>query len=1141
MPDPADRGERPAAAIVALRNGSGLVVELWDDGTLFAIRHGDILVNQVLGSPAEGGLGNVHLRRRQRGGITSFPLLGPASGSVFRAPGPGDRATWEGTIDGLAYVCTLCLAADEPTLFWTIRITNTSKRRASVDVVLAQDLGIATQAAVRTSERYTSQYIDHSILKDGELGYLVCSRQNLEQAGAFPWLMHGCLDGAVGYLTDGFQFYGLDYKSTNQPAALRRRTLPNRRSQYELAMPTLQSRARSLPPGASGELTFFASFQANHPGLTGPDDADHARAARRAFPGLDHGAIEGTSRGHTPGRFARPTMFASQDLDQAELERHFGSSWRHVERRDDTLLSFFHGRQQHVVLRAKERILERPTGHIVRSGTDLLPSDETMSVTSWMAGVFGSHLTIGNTSFNKLLSVCRDPLNVLKSSGQRVFLRTQRGDELLGLPSAFEMGPTGARWIYRDDRHTVVVRVAASLDAPAWRLTVHVERGGPLKLVITHDIVLGTNEGDPPGDIVIDGPAGRGARMTPAREGSFAHHYPEATFWLVIPDLEELSTIEREGSHVVVTTRPTDHFSVVLTGSILSAERADQRADAYRHGRNPDADLDAAAEAFWTGLGKGAALGGASGRTATEISKLDDLTRWYRHDALIHATVPHGLEQYSGAAWAVRDVSQGPVELLVASRQHETLREVVRRIYEAQYRQTGDWPQWFMVDRYRDIQAVDSHADVIHWPLKALCDYAEATDDLAILEAPVAWTDRKTRSILPQTDTLFDHTERQIERIERDVVPGTALPMFGGGDWEDTLQPVDPAMARRLVSSWTVELAYQTLARYRVVCERAGRTAMAARLAKLCGRIQADFDRYLVPDGVVAGLAHFGPDGVEYLLHPRDERTGVSYRLLPMTRGMISGLFDAEPAERHRALIKRYLTFPDGVRLMDRPMPYRGGVSTIFKRAESAAYFGREVGLQYVHAHIRYIEAMCRLGRAEEAWTGLMAVCPIGLQEAVPNALPRQSNAYFSSSDADFADREQANRQFGRLKRGQVGVKGGWRVYSSGPGIYLNQLISNVLGLRLAFDDVVFDPVLPERADGLTFDFELLGRPTRFVYSVSGAGFSPRSSIVVRINGRPLPLGRYEDNPYRAGGLLVSRRVVLKALDAEANLVEILI
>ena len=50
-----------------------------------------------------------------------------------------------------------------------------------------------------------------------------------------------------------------------------------------------------------------------------------------------------------------------------------------------------------------------------------------------------------------------------------------------------EMGPNGARWVYVDDRFTIVVRVATSLDAPVCRLTVDVERGGPVELLVTHN------------------------------------------------------------------------------------------------------------------------------------------------------------------------------------------------------------------------------------------------------------------------------------------------------------------------------------------------------------------------------------------------------------------------------------------------------------------------------------------------------------------------------------------------------------------------------------------------------------------------------------------------------------------------------
>ena len=93
---------------------------------------------------------------------------------------------------------------------------------------------------------------------------------------------------------------------------------------------------------------------------------------------------------------------------------------------------------------------------------------------------------------------------------------------------------------------------------------------------------------------------------------------------------------------------------------------------------------------------------------------------------------------------------------------------------------------------------------------------------------------------------------------------------------------------------------------------------------------------------------------------------------------------------------------PDGVRLMDKPAHYKGGVSTHFKRAEQASNFGREIGLQYVHAHIRFVEAMAKLGKSDEVWSGLEKINPVMIQDKVPNAERRQSNAYFSSSDGDF-------------------------------------------------------------------------------------------------------------------------------------------
>lgn len=118
---------------------------------------------------------------------------------------------------------------------------------------------------------------------------------------------------------------------------------------------------------------------------------------------------------------------------------------------------------------------------------------------------------------------------------------------------------------------------------------------------------------------------------------------------------------------------------------------------------------------------------------------------------------------------------------------------------------------------------------------------------------------------------------------------------------------------------------------------------------------------------------------------------------------------------------------------------------------------------------------MAKIGKRDQVWNGLAVINPIGIRDAVPNAELRQSNAYFSSSDGKFANRYEAQERFNELRNGSVAVKGGWRIYSSGPGIYMNQLITNVLGIREDGGDLIIDPVLPDELDGTRFAFEYGG------------------------------------------------------------------
>ena len=94
-------------------------------------------------------------------------------------------------------------------------------------------------------------------------------------------------------------------------------------------------------------------------------------------------------------------------LDERETTELFGAERRHEERDDQgRLLSFFCGEDRHIVLRAKELCVQRPHGHLLRTGRHLTPDEAALTSTTWMNGVFHSMLTQGHVSFNRFLSRC---------------------------------------------------------------------------------------------------------------------------------------------------------------------------------------------------------------------------------------------------------------------------------------------------------------------------------------------------------------------------------------------------------------------------------------------------------------------------------------------------------------------------------------------------------------------------------------------------------------------------------------------------------------------------------------------------------------------------------------------------------------
>jgi cellobiose phosphorylase len=1079
-------------SLTRLFNGQGVVISALPNGGVFAFEHertpggARTMINQILGSPAEGGAGRVYLRG---GGSRPFiaQALGPGANGRFGRT--GDGFAWEGEDAGVWRRLALWLHPDLNCWLWRLYATNTNEYDVPCDAILAQDVGLASRGFLMGNEAYASHYIDHCVMERAEFGPVIMSRQNLAQDGAHPWIAHGCLEGAAGFATDAMQLFGPGHRDAADIASGFGASLPNEKLQHEAAWAIVQSGSVILPPGGKASWTFFAVYEPDHPKATDETDLgrlDIALQASRAFAEREAAAL-GTAL-HRPARSVvqdAPPL-AVRVMDPQTLERTYPQRL-HEEWRDGALQSFFvpDGRlNRHVALADKERRVRRRHGALLRSGQGMLPDETTLCATCWMHGVFAAQLAIGNTSLHKLFTVSRDPYNIGRANGLRILTDDGGGWRALAVPSAFEMGLSDCRWIYEVEDGAIIVHAFVSGEdaAMVWRISVE---GKPRRFLVFGQIALGEHEYTQGGRLRFDLTRKR-ISFRPDPDWLWANAYPEAVFHLTIreadavealggDELLDLSGQTRGAPIAAFRSLPVNSLSFAVVGSLTDPMEARRLADEYAECADEREEI-AKGTAFWRNVARDLEIAGEGAQA------LNALFPWLVHDAMIHLTTPHGLEQTAGAAWGTRDVCQGPVEFLLALEHDSAVKDILRRVFAQQYQNRASWPQWFMFEPYSQIQDPNSHGDVIIWPLKALCDYIECTNDLAFLDEPVAWR-REDNFLKTETrDPVAVHVEKLLAAASGRFMPGTHLMRYGEGDWNDSLQPADPGLREKLVSSWTAALFYQQARRYADILRRRGQERDSSSLEALAANIRADFNRLLIRDGVTAGYGLFeGEDAApELLLHPSDQRTGVKYSLIPMTCAIAGGLFTDEQARLHMELIRKHLLFPDGVRLMDRPLPYHGGVERLFRRAESSAFFGRETGLMYVHAHLRYCEAAAVLGDAEALWRGLAAVNPVAIASELANASARQRNAYFTSSDAAFRDRYEAAAQWGRVAAGAVAVDGGWRVYSSGPGLFVSLLLTEALGLRRRFGERTFEPEIPDSLGQLTLEMTLDGQRRRW-------------------------------------------------------------
>ena len=1127
------------ARIGCVSSPSGLVAKFTSSGVLHRL---DCSGRSLLMYPAdelEAGPANLHLRIRTDEGVEATALLGPGSDSTvsWSDAGPTITGSWR----KLGYVVTFRLADALAAWYWHVEITSSRAGSTEIDLIYAQDLALAPYGAVRACEYYVSQYLDVTPVATSSVGTALAVRQNMPGPTA-PWAVLGCLSEGQGWGTDALQLVGrgkqVESGGSGEPGPSRlpgllANDLPSVRLQHEHTLAFLQARPVLLAEGGSVTTGFFGHYQPDHPAATSDDDSRavvEVLAQPEAQPPANRHTAEGVfhcAEAAAASLFSSAPAMAALPLEEDELVRLAGEGRQHAEWDGQTLLSFFADDGSHVVTSAKQGAVLRPHGHVMRTGTALVPDEGSLTTTAWMAGAFHSQVTQGHVSRNRLLSTRRSYLGLRRAQGLRIFVESSQaasGWALLDEPSAWAVNLDSCRWWYRHQGGLLEIASRAPAHSHELGLQIRVVQGRPLRFLICAHVALGGDDGQDPeppmldcddGGVTVRPPAGS-QTSTRFPGGSFRFFWRPGSIEAVCRDETLfLDGRSRDLPWVVMRSASDTEVHLALTADLVPA------ADLAEEGE-PN---DVAQPQFWDSMTNAVRLRPPAGSPlADEVSRLDAVLPWFTHDALIHYLSPRGLEQYTGGGWGTRDACQGPVGLLIALGKTAPLRDLIVRLLSAQSAR-GDWPQSFEIypRDFRGGQG-DAHGDVVFWPVLALSEYLAVTGDTTLLDERIPFVDDDGATA---PEPFLEHVRRALAVIAARTIPGSPLPAYGHGDWNDSLQPADPHLAERLCSTWTAVLKVQALRALAGSMRTVGSTEYAAQAERIAGATAEAVHSMLIRDGLLAGYGLFADDGtIEHLVHPADQRTGLRYGLLQIIHAISGDLLSPGEAREHLNVIDEHLLGPDGARLFDRPARYHGGPMEVFQRAEASTFFGREIGIMYTHAHLRYAEALARHGDGERLLEALSLVNPIGVTDRIPNAQPRQSTCYYSSSDATFADRYEAADRYAEVMAGTVPLEGGWRVYSSGPGIFLRLVVECLLGVRRRGDLLEIDPVLAPALDRLQATVPLEGMPLDLTFRVGPRGVGPLALALNGVAMQTTPLA----NPYRPAGVAIDMAQIKSAL-----------
>jgi len=358
------------------------------------------------------------------------------------------------------------------------------------------------------------------------------------------------------------------------------------------------------------------------------------------------------------------------------------------------------------------------------------------------------------------------------------------------------------------------------------------------------------------------------------------------------------------------------------------------------------------------------------------------------------------------------------------------------------------------------------HCDDPLWFILAVTEYIKETGDFGLLDAVESFLDEKR-------GTVLDHLQAVV-RFAAGNLGVHGLPVFGRGDWNDTLDYIGGQDGGESVWGGMFYIA------------------MLNRLLELLEFLSAPKEQAGIRDfrdRLVRAVEEFTWDGAWYIrafgegerrIGSKDNRYGQIF-INTQSWAVIAGLPDRSRLLEAMASVGKHLDTPYGPKIC---APAFREIDPTIGLITRCVWGKKENGAVFCHPAAWVVQAECLLGRGDRAFEYFRKLLPDRIDSDVFIAEPYVYSQYITSDEHETAGRASHSWQTGTAA---------W-MYRVG--------FDHVLGIRPSYGGLVIDPVIPRAWKGFKVEREFRG--TRYFIEVENPDGVESGVKSVLVDGRPV-------------------------------------